>query len=110
MAVDFIKNGLERMIKNMMLTKEQHMGNIYQNLIAILPESEIERHEIERIINNYEAICGSYVKQSRKKLLRSLGYLNRRLYLRIKPELSNLNSRLERINEKISHLEKIIDE
>ncbi len=109
MAVDFIKNGLEQMVKKMMLEKEQHVSRLYKNLLSILPESEIERHEIERIINNYEAVCGNYVIQIRKKLFRSLGYLNRRLYQQMKLEISGINSRLEKVARKISALEKLID-
>ncbi|MCX7957726.1 MAG: hypothetical protein N3B13_01615 [Deltaproteobacteria bacterium] len=110
MAIDFIKMRLEQMIKDMMLAKEQTVSNLYKYLAETLPESELQNYEIERIISNYEAICGNYVKQSRKKLLRSLNYLNHRLYSRIRPELSQLNLRLERIAKKMQKLQRLADE
>ncbi len=108
MAADFIKYSIERLIRNMMNTKDRHISTFEKNLMGILSDSEIEFHEIERIINNYEAICGNYIKQSRKKMIKSLGYLNNRLYSSMKSELSNINKRIERLAEKIEQIERSI--
>ncbi len=110
MAIDFLKNRFEQMIRNMMLAKEQNVSDLYKYLLSKLPESEIENNEIERIIHNYEAVCGNYVRQSRKKFLKSLNYLNRRFYQNIRPELSELNQRLERVAKKIQKLQRMVDE
>lgn len=108
MAADFLQSGIERLIRKMMVTKREHINKIQKNLYGMLSDSEIESHEIERIINNYEAICGSYIRQSQKKILRSLGYLNNRLYSNMKMEISAINSRINILIEKIERLERYI--
>jgi hypothetical protein len=109
MATDFIKSGIEHLVKKMMITQKQHIKDLYRNLYELLPESEIQNNEVERIINNYEAICGNYVRQARKKIIRSFGYLNRKLYRNIKSEIVVLNERIERINKKLTKLESILE-
>lgn len=109
MAADFIKSSIEHLVKKMMLAQEQHIKDLYRNLYALLPESEIQNNEVERIINNYEAICGNYVRQTRKKIIRSFGYLNRKLYRNIKSEIVVLNEQIERINKKLTKLESLVE-
>ncbi|MGC8928219.1 MAG: hypothetical protein ACP5QK_09895 [Myxococcota bacterium] len=109
MAADFIKSGIEHLIKKMVFTKEQHLNDLYNYLRSIMPEGEIQSNEVELIINNYEAICGNYVRQTRKKIIRSFGYLNRKLYQNMKSEINLLNERIERINRKLTRLERILE-
>lgn len=106
MAADLLQKGIEQLIRKMMVIKREHINKIQKNLYGMLSDSEIESHEIERIINNYEAICGRYIRQSQKKILRSLGYLNNRLYLNMKSEISTINGRINRLTEKIERLER----
>ncbi len=110
MAIDFIKERFEQMIKKMITEKEESVGRLYDYLVSTLSENELHKNEIERIISNYEAVCGNYVRQSRKKFLKSLNYLNRRFYSNIKPEILELNQRLERIKKKMNRLQRLIDE
>jgi len=103
MAVDFFKSSFEQFVSKMLLTKERHITDLYRNLMSLLPQSEIER-----IINNYEAICGSYVRKSRKQILRSLNYFNRRVYRSMKAEIFRFNERLEEISRKMDRLEGLL--
>lgn len=108
MAVGFIKSSFEQFIRQMVLTKERHISDLHKNLMTILPKADMDQNEIERIINNYEAVCGNYVRQSRKQILRSLSYLNRRVYHNMKGEISRLNERLEMISKKMDKLERLL--
>lgn len=110
MAIDFLKSRFEQIIKDMMLAKENNVSRLQRYLATKLSENELRDYEIERIINNYEAVCGEYLKAGKKKLLKSINYLNRRLYSRLKPELVDLNMRLERISKKIFKLQRMLDE
>jgi hypothetical protein len=108
MTADFFKSSFEQFVSKMLLTKERHITDLYRNLMSLLPQSEIDRSEIERIINNYEAICGSYVRKSRKQILRSLNYFNRRVYRSMKAEIFRFNERLEEISRKMDRLEGLL--
>lgn len=110
MAADFIKSSVEQLIRKMMSAKDQNIEALYRHLSSNFGINELRENEIERVINNYEAICSEYMKKSQKKILRSVNYLNRRLYRNLKSEINRLNERLIGITKKMERLERLIDE
>ncbi|MCX7944274.1 MAG: hypothetical protein N2746_07190 [Deltaproteobacteria bacterium] len=110
MHVDIIKSKFEQIIKRIILEKDKTINDLYANLTSTFSKSEIEHNEIERIINNYEAICGEYIRKGRKRFIEIFNYLNKRFYQNIRPELLELNNRLDRISKKMQKVQRLTNE